>query len=194
MRKQFTSWIAEGQNISVVTYDLVCGALAALMALSAVLRFFTGHRLAALCYFAFAIALLCLFLFANAMIRKDTLQKLFQKGFPALVAVAVFGLTLLYFTDGGMQGGSFLLMMLFISLMPLLFRVGRYLWYMGILLFVCLCNIATSLLYPESVRGEGYSTVDFLIPFVITLMVLAPVIQLYTWAYHRQKATLTEAL
>ena len=104
---------------------------------------------------------------------------LMKKLFSDWMALFVFGATLLFFTDGGVRGGSFLWFVPAFVLMPLFFRVGRYPYYMLILLLVCLCNIVTGIYFPGSVRGTSYRTADMLVPFVLVLLILGVILQLY---------------
>ncbi|MBR0093709.1 MAG: response regulator [Synergistaceae bacterium] len=161
---------------------------------ASVFRFAAGNRPAGWCYLALCVMMLMLLGYAVWQIGRGTPRRLSRLGYPFVVVVFVFGLTALFFLDGGVRGGVPVLFILAVVMTPCFLDVVDAL----VMLVLEICayglNIMFAALYPGSVSAPVAQPGDIIFPVLMVGTVLGLLCLYYTYSYRTQQTRLDSAI
>lgn len=183
-----------GMNITALCFSLFGGISAVVMTLICLMRFAGGHYLSAFAYFIIALLSCFIFVFSNRSIRTGNINRLKFLSYPLTAGIFIFGLTALFFIDGGITGGVPVFFIFAIATTPFFMDSG------GAILMICLEILAYSLnalfaIYrPESVDSSLSVSTNAFILIIIVGGALGVLCLLYTYAYRHQQARLDKAI
>ena len=193
MREIIRSWRETNMNITALAHYMLSTFFTICMGLMGLHRLVRGLIPAAVCYFVLAAFTFLVLQYIKHIAKTPDIGRINILSFPMITAYFIFGMTVLFFLDGGLFGGSHLFFLLAFISTPILLKVTPSLWMMGLEAVAFVTDIVLSIMFPHSVNTTGYRQSDMLLPFFFTVVIATIMILLYTYAYHRQKELLVIA-
>ncbi|MBQ6112591.1 MAG: response regulator, partial [Synergistaceae bacterium] len=114
--------------------------------------------------------------------------------YPLVVIGFIFGLTILFFIDGGRMGGVPIFFILAVVATPCFLNIGEAVIMVVLEIIAYTLNALFSIYYPESINPALAIPANAFIPVVIVAASLAVLCLLYTYAYRYQQVRLDHAI
>ena len=183
-----------GMNITALCFGAFSFVVSFAMTIIGCLRLFGGFYLPASSYFVAAGLSAELFTYSLKKIRSGEVEPLKKLSYPLTAGGFIFGLTALFFIDGGVMGGVPIFFILAVVATPFFLNLSEA------VIMVCLEILAYTLnaifvrVYPASIDARLAVPEDAFIPVVIVSGTLGLLCLLYTYSYRHQQARLDKAL
>ena len=181
-------------NITALCFCAFGGISAFAMGVIGVVRLIGGFWGAASAYLVSAVCYVFLFMYALRCIRKGNLTPLAKLSYPLVTAGFIYGLTVLFFLDGGKLGVVPVFFILAIVATPFFLHVTEA------IIVICLEIAAYSLnalfaeWYPASINQALATPGSKFFPLLIVAGALGVLCMLYTYAYRHQQERLDTAI
>ena len=162
-----------------------------------VLRFTQSNRTAG-CFYA--ILFLFSFLFGTYSVYnvfRGTLGKLTRLSLPVVALGFIFGFTVLFFVDGGMNGGVPIFLIFAVVITPCLLDSKDAVVMLCLEIAAYVSNVIFASYYPDSVHNSVSQTPDYFVSltsFFVIVSILGFLCLFYTYAYKTQQRRLDSAI
>ena len=183
-----------GMNITALCFCAFGGILAVSMGIIGFVRLILGFHTPAAAYFIASIISLAVCLVSLYCIKTGNVQALSKLSYPIVAGGFIYGLTALFFLDGGTLGGVPIFFVLAVVATPFFLDLWRA------VIMVCL-EIATYILnavfvahYPHSVDAALAIPSNAFIPVLIVALALGVLCLMYTYSYRHQQVRLDNAI
>ncbi|MBQ3395439.1 MAG: response regulator [Synergistaceae bacterium] len=183
-----------GNNITALCFCALGGISSLAMSLICLLRFAGGFHSAAMAYGVMALLSFMLFIYAVWCINTGNIPSLKKFSYPLVVIGFIFGLTILFFIDGGRMGGVPIFFILAVVATPCFLNIGEAVIMVVLEIIAYTLNALFSIYYPESINPALAIPANAFIPVVIVAASLAVLCLLYTYAYRYQQVRLDHAI
>ena len=171
------------------------GCIATLaMTLLCLLRMIGGFYGVSSAYFAGAVMSAVIAVYSLHCIRRGKIEALSKLAYPLVLGGFIYGLTVLFFLDGGITGGVPIFFILAVVSTPCFLPLGEAVAMMILEIAAYILNALLSLQYPASVDPALASSEKAFVPVMITAGILGGLCMLYTYAYKHQQERLDSAI
>ncbi|MBQ3654154.1 MAG: response regulator [Synergistaceae bacterium] len=183
-----------GMNITALCFCMF-GCIATLaMTLLCLLRMIGGFYGVSSAYFAGAVMSAVIAVYSLHCIRRGKIEALSKLAYPLVLGGFIYGLTVLFFLDGGITGGVPIFFILAVVSTPCFLPLGEAVAMMILEIAAYILNALLSLQYPASVDPALASSEKAFVPVMITAGILGGLCMLYTYAYKHQQERLDSAI
>ena len=185
---------SSGKNITALCFSAFAVVSTLAMSLTGIIRLIGGYYTAAAAYFVLFALSLMLLAYSLVCLKKDRADKMLKLSYPLTAGGFIFGLTVLFFLDGGTLGGVPVFFILAVVATPCFLDTA------GGIIMVCLeiaayiMNAVFAYYYPSSINPELANPANTFIPILIVTAVLVLMCLIYTYAYRYQQTRLDSAI
>ena len=164
------------------------------MSLIGVIRIAGGHYASAGGHFVLSVLSLALFFYSLQCLRKGRPEKLSALSYPLTAGGFIFGLTALFFLDGGIFGGVPLFFILAVVATPCFMTTGKALVMMVLEILAYVTNAVFAHCYPGSIDLTLAAQGNTFVTLIVVTAVLGLFSLLYTFSYRHQQSRLDSAI
>ncbi|MBQ9564985.1 MAG: response regulator [Synergistaceae bacterium] len=195
MKKLFGEWRETGKGIEALLYFVFAVLLVFVMAILGCFRLFvSGERWAALAYFTLSALALTLTLCVVRFVRRNEAGRVSTLGYPLVVVGFIFGLTALFFIDGGATSGVPVMFIFALALTPCLLKPAEGALMLGVEFLAYGTNFYMAFKYPESVWINTIKDMSFLFPLGLVALSLGVLTLVAAYVLQRQDVRLDQAI
>ena len=195
MRELLLEWDRTGKNVTALCYYAFTLVAAFFMCVTGAVRAYQFDFAPAAVYFLLCAG--CMILFWRVyedMTVRDT-SRLNSYAHCLVVGGFIFGLSALFFLEGGMTGGVPTLFIMAITCTPL-FIIDT--WEAVIMLVMEVAaygaNIYFAFRYPDAIAKVSIGSAGFLVPLFLVAVILGLICMIFTYAYRHQQIKLDKAI
>ena len=181
-------------NITALCFGAFGGISFFAMAVICILRLIGGYYSVAAAYFVMAVLSACLAVYTMRCIRTDNVQSLKKLAYPMTAGMFVYGLTILFFMDGGRFGGVPLFFLLAVVATPCFLHITEAVIMVCLEIAAYITNVVLAEIYPASVNTALAVPANSFLPLIIVAGILGGLCILYTYAYRHQQERLDYAI
>lgn len=183
-----------GKNITALCFCAFSFIASFAMSLTGAFRFFGGHYASGTAYMILFALSLALLVYSLKSIRSGNPEALLKFAYPLTAGGFIYGLTTLFFLDGGTRGGVPVFFILAVVATPCFLdtRGGVIMVALEIAAYI-MCGIFESY-YPASINPALADSSNTFIPILIVTAVLVMMCFIYTNAYRYQQRRLDTAI
>ncbi len=135
-----------------------------------------------------------MFLIAFSDIRNGKIGDVKKLSYPFVTGGFIFGITALFFIDGGIAGGTpFFIVLAFVAT-PCFFDFNEAVLMLALEAAAYIINGFFAAQYPKSVDVELATAANMIIPIIVAAMTLGLILLLYSYAYRAQQVRLDRAI
>ncbi|MBQ7192818.1 MAG: hypothetical protein IJR98_00405, partial [Synergistaceae bacterium] len=164
------------------------------MSLIGVIRIAGGHYASAGGHFVLSVLSLALLFYSLQCLRKGRPEKLSALSYPLTAGGFIFGLTALFFLDGGIFGGVPLFFILAVVATPCFMTTGKALVMMVLEILAYVTNAVFAHCYPGSIDLTLAAQGNTFVTLIVVTAVLGLFSLLYTFSYRHQQSRLDSAI
>ncbi|MBQ7153974.1 MAG: response regulator [Synergistaceae bacterium] len=181
-------------NVTALCFCAFGGISAFAMALVCIMRLAEGFHAVAAAYFVSALFCVWVFAYSLRCIRRGYLAPLAKLSYPLVVAGFIYGLTALFFLDGGKFGGVPVFFILAIVATPFFLNMAQAVVMVCLEIAAYVLNALFVSWYPASVDEALALPEHMFLPLIIVAAALGVLCMLYTYAYRHQQVRLDTAI
>ncbi|MBR0186363.1 MAG: response regulator [Synergistaceae bacterium] len=186
---------SSGDNITALCFCAFGIVSTLAMGLTGIIRIAGGHYTSAGAYLILSALSLILLLYTLHCIDKGKAEKLPEfAAYPLTVIGFIFGLTVLFFVDGGMFGGVPILFILAVVATPCFMSTADSIVMVCLEIAAYISNALFAHYYPDSVDDVLAAPGSTFVPILIVAAMLGILCLLYTYAYRHQQRRLDSAI
>ncbi len=149
----------------------------------------------ALAYFAFCAAMSVIaFLTTRIVSSGDHEKKVDSLTYPLISGGFIFGLTILFFMDGGIMGGVPVFFVLSFVATPCLLPSFEAIIMLALEAAAYTSNVLFAYYFPNSINPELANPLNVFLPLAVLALTLGLLIFMYTYAYRYQQVRLDKAI
>ena len=176
-------------------YVCACGIFS-LIATSIVgtVKFINGNVPAGWGSFALSMLSLILLVYAAVNIKRGKINNIEKMSYPIIVIGFIFGLTCLFFLDGGINGGVPLFFILAVVVTPWLINSNDAVILTVMEVLAYSLNVFFAHRYPDSVNPVRLRDFSIIFSSIAVVVVLAALCLLYSYMFRKQKERLDIAI
>ncbi len=183
-----------GMNITALCFCALGGILALSMSLICILRLAEGFHVPATAYAVMAFMSLCLFVYSVYCVSTGNVSSLSKFSYPLVGGGFIFGLTILFFLDGGRMGGVPIFFILAVVATPVFLDLWEAIIMVILEVSAYILNGIFAAYYPESIDPLLAVPMNAFVPVVIVALSLCVFCLLYTYSYRHQQVRLDRAI
>ncbi len=183
-----------GNNITALCLCAFGIVSALAMGVIGVIRICRGHFAPAGAYFVLSLLSLCLFLYSVYCLRIGNPGRLRKLSYPLTAGGFIFGLTSLFFLDGGTLGGVPIFFILAVVATPCFLSTGEAVIMVILEIAAYTSNALFAHYYPDSINPALAVPGNSFLPILIVTGVLAVFCVMYTYSYRHQQSRLDSAI
>ena len=157
-------------------------------------RFSHGNHSAGVAYIILALLSAIMLAYSMLSIYRKQLERLSIMTYPLIVGGFIFGLTTLFFLDGGVRGGVPIFFILAVVLTPCFLEIGDALVMLVLEILAYTLNVIFAAYYPESVNTAFIQPSDLVFPILTVTAALGVLCLFYTYSYRYQQSKLAVAI
>ena len=181
-------------NITALCFCAFGGVSSAAMMLICILRLAGGFYSVASAYFIAAVLSAVLAVYAFKCIRRGDIKPLGKLAYPFVAGGFIYGLTVLFFIDGGKLGGVPVFFILAVVATPFFLRSADAVVMVCLEIAAYTLNVLFASWYPASVNEALAIPANSFVPLIIVAATLGGLCMLYTYAYRHQQERLDTAI
>ena len=181
-------------NITALCFCAFSGISAFAMILIGIVRLIGEFYVSAGAYFVLAIFSLMLFIYSVRCIIRWNVQPLAKFSYPLIAGGFIYGLTILFFLDGGTTGGVPIFFILAVVATPFFLGVGEAVVMICLEIAAYTLNAVFDNLYPEAVNHVLSVPENSFLPLMIVGGSLGLLCLLYTYSFRHQQTRLDTAI
>ena len=181
-------------NITALCFCAFGGISFIAMAVICILRLIGGFYSVAGAYFVMAVLSAGLACYSVKCIRNGNIQALAKMAYPLTAGMFIYGLTVLFFMDGGRFGGVPLFFILAVVATPCFLHITEAVIMVCLEILAYTSNVMLSEIYPDSVNSALAIPSNSFIPLIIVAATLGELCLIYTYAYRHQQERLDSAI
>ncbi|MBR1438296.1 MAG: response regulator [Synergistaceae bacterium] len=180
-----------GGNVTSLCFCAFMSVSAVSMCLTGIFRLIGGYYPSGAVYLLLSAVSAALLMYSLQNISRGTPEKILKLSYPLTIGGFIFGLTVLFFLDGGIFGGVPVFFIMTAAVTPCLMPSGDAVLMVFLEIAACVSNAVFADFYPESVSGLQGGT---FIPILSAAAVLALMFLIYTNSYRSQQTRLDTAI
>ncbi len=194
IRKFFSEPDTSGEKFTVFCFCVsgIFGTFAG--GLLSILRFAGGNTSAGWIYLALCFLSIGVMNYSIRKIKQKKFEQLSRLSFPIVTGGFIFGLTILFFLDGGIRGGVPIFFVLAVAITPCFLKFPDALIMLCLEIFAYTLNVIFASCYPESVSSSFMNPVSTVVMFFIVTLMLGGICLFYTYVYRSQQGKLAAAV
>ena len=174
---------------------LACGSFSTLaMGIIGTIKFLSGNFSAGWAYFVLFLLYAAMLAYSIFTIYRKNFDGLSIIAYPVVVIGFVFGLTTLFFLDGGINGGVPIFFILAAVVTPFLLEFSDAIVMLLLEIIAYTLNVIFAAYYPASVNMTFSQSGDIVFPVLIVTSMLGLLCLFYTYSYRSQQSRLDAAL
>ena len=183
-----------GKKVTALCF-CVCGifSLFAFGIMSAI-RFSHGNCSAGVAYLVLVLLSAVMFAYSIFSIYRRKLERLSIMTYPLIIGEFIFGLTALFFLDGGVNGGVPIFFILAVVLTPCFLEIVDALVMLLLEILAYTLNVIFAAYYPASVNASFIQSSDVVFPILTVTAALGILCLFYTYSYRYQQSKLAVAI
>ena len=158
------------------------------------MRFSSGNYSAGIAYIVLSLLSAVMFAYSLLNIYRRRLERLSIMTYPLVVGGFIFGLTALFFLDGGVGGGVPIFFILAVVITPCFLEIGDALIMLVLEILAYTLNVLFAAYYPDSVKATLIQQSDLVFPILIVTAALGVLCLFYTYSYRNQQTKLDAAI
>lgn len=135
-----------------------------------------------------------MFAFVAITVKRGNMKRLKKLPYPMIVAGFIFGLTCLFFLDGGINGGVPLFFVLAVVVTPLLLEINDAIVVTTLEVVAFGLNVFFAYRYPDSVNHTNIHNFSIIFSSAAVIMALATLCLLYAYVFKKQQELLATAI
>lgn len=183
-----------GKKVTALCF-CTCGAFALLSTgITGMMRFISGNSSAGWAYVILSFLSAAMLAYSVINIRRGTMERLSLLSYPLVTIGFIFGLTALFFLDGGTRGGIPVFFILAVVITPCFLKVSDAIVILILEILAYVSNAIFEAYYPESVNISFLNSGSIIFPVFIVTGALAVICLFYTYAYRYQQERLDTAI
>ena len=172
-----------------------CGTFLLLATLTlSIMRFAAGNIQAGWGYVVLCALSAVMLCYSIINIKHGTIEKLSKMAMPFVVIEFIFGLTALFFLDGGINGGVPIFFILAVVLTPCFFETGDSIDFLCLEILTYSLNVFFSYHYHYAIVDEYVKPGDVVFPILIVTAILGVLCLFYNYSFRKQQKQLDSAL
>ncbi len=183
-----------GMNITALCICSFGGILAVSMGIIGFVRLVLGFHTPAYAYFTAAIISLAVCLWSLYCIITGKVSSLEKLSYPIVAGGFIYGLTALFFIDGGTLGGVPVFFILAVVATPFFLDLWKAVIMVCLEIAAYILNAIFAANYPRSIDPALAIPSNAFIPVLIVALALGILCLLYTYAYRHQQVRLDNAI
>ena len=157
-------------------------------------RLCSGFYVSAAAYFVMGIFSVILFVYSVRCIMRWEVQPLKKFSYPLIAGGFIYGLTILFFLDGGTSGGVPIFFILAVVATPVFLNMSEAIVMVSLEIVAYSLNAIFASQYPDSINQALAIPSNELLPLLIVGASLGALCLLYTYAYRYQQIRLDNAI
>ena len=185
---------SNGMNITAVCFCTFGAVLAISMSIIGFVRVILGFYTPAYAYFTAAGISLAVCLFSLYCIITQRVNLLAKLSYPFVAGGFIYGLTILFFLDGGTLGGVPIFFVLAVAATPFFLDLWRAVVMVCLEIAAYILNAVFVASYPRSINHALAIPSNAFIPVLIVALALGILCLLYNYAYRHQQVRLDNAI
>ena len=185
---------SNGMNITAVCFCTFGAVLAISMSIIGFVRVILGFYTPAYAYFTAAGISLAVCLFSLYCIITQRVNLLAKLSYPIVAGGFIYGLTALFFIDGGTLGGVPIFFVLAVAATPFFLDLWRAVVMVCLEIAAYILNAVFVASYPRSINHALAIPSNAFIPVLIVALALGILCLLYNYAYRHQQVRLDNAI
>ena len=194
IRKFITEPDSSGNNITALSYCALGIVSTLAMSLTGIIRIAGGHYASASAHFVLSLLSLLIFLYSFRCLQRGETSKLSKISYPLTVGGFIFGLTALFFIDGGIFGGVPVFFVFAVAATPCFMPMSEAVPIVCLEILTYFSNAVFSFCYPDSINKALAVPGNSLLPIIIVSVLLGVLFMLYTYSYRNQQTRLDGAI
>ena len=194
IRQLITEPDSSGNNITALCFSAFGMVSTLAMGIIGAIRIFGGYYASSCAYFVMSILSLALFVYSVLCLRAGNTAGLRKLSYPLTAGGFIFGLTSLFFLDGGTLGGVPVFFILAVVATPCFLSTGEAVIMVCLELVAYVTNALFAHYYPSSIDPALAVPGNTFFPILIVTGVLALFCILYTYSYRHQQSRLDSAI
>ena len=183
-----------GMNITALCYGAFSLVVSFAMAVIGCVRLWRGFYVPAGSYFIAAVLSASLFIYSFRKIKTGDVEPLKKLSYPLTAGGFIFGLTALFFLDGGKMGGVPIFFILAVVATPFFLKLPEAIIMVCLEILAYVSNAIFVSIYPASIDSRLAIPESAFIPVVIVSCTLGVLCLLYTYSYRHQQERLDKAI
>jgi len=184
-----------GDGRATAFYICACGIFSIITAsIVGVVKFVNGNYPAGWGAAAYLIVSLIMFADVIINIKRKNAKRLKKLTYPVVIIGFIFGLTCLFFLDGGINGGVPLFFILAVVVTPWLLDINDAIIMTGLEVAAYALNVLFAYRYPESVNPVRLHDFSLIFSSLAVIIALAVLCLLYTFIFRKQQEQLDLAI
>lgn len=188
-------WDKTGKNVTALCYYAFTALAALFMGVAGIIRVCQGDCITAGIYFLLFAGSVMLFLFVHDDMKRRSIERLNTYSYFLVVGGFIFGLSALFFREGGATGGVPTLFIMAIACTPLfILNTWEAVIMLGLEVAAYGMNIYFAFRYPYSVAKNTTGSVGFLLPLFLVAIILGLMCMIFSYAYRNQQRKLDKAI
>ena len=172
IRKFITEPDSSGNNITALSYCALGIVSTLAMSLTGIIRIAGGHYASASAYFVLSLLSLLIFLYSFRCLQRGETSKLSKISYPLTVGGFIFGLTALFFIDGGIFGGVPVFFVFAVAATPCFMPMSEAVPIVCLEILTYFSNAVFSFCYPDSINKALAVPGNSLLPIIIVSVLL----------------------
>ena len=164
------------------------------MAVTGIIRLIGGHYVPASAYFTMCLLPSLILAYSLYCIKNSTVHKLMKLSYPLTIGIFIFGMTVLFFLDGGTFGSVPVFFIIAAVSAPCFMGTADALIMIFFETAAYVSNALFAYFYPESVDASLASAGNTFVPIIAAGLVPGIMFLLYTYAYRKQQEKLDGAI
>lgn len=185
---------SSGDDIAALCFCIFGIVSTLAMSLIGFIRIAGGHYTSAGAYFVLSALSLMLLVYSFHCLRNNSAVRLSALSYPLTVLGFIFGLTSLFFLDGGTTGGVPIFFILAVVGTPCFMPTSDALVMELLEISAYTANVLFAYFYPASIDPAVANPINSFVPIFIVAITLGVLLLLHTYAYRNQQTRLDSAI
>ena len=185
---------SSGRNITALCFCAFSFVASFAMSLTGALRLFGGHYASGTAYMILFALSLALLVYSVRSLRRGNAVSLLKLAYPLTAGGFIYGLTALFFLDGGTKGGVPVFFILAIVATPCFLDTRGGIVMVALEIAAYIMSGIFERYYPASIDASLADPSNTFIPILIVAAVLVMMCFIYTYAYRYQQRRLDTAI
>ena len=186
---------SSGKNIKALCLGAFAAISTVTFGIAGFSRLFRNYYLVALAYFILcAITSVIVYVTFNVINKKFSIEKIDSLVYPLISGVFIFGLTALFFLDGGIMGGVPVFFVLAFVVTPYLLPPSEAIITLIFEALAYFSNVIFAYYYPDSIDIALSNPLNLFLRLVVLAITLGILVFIYSYAYRYQQVRLDNAI
>lgn len=183
-----------GMNIKALCFCAFSFICTLAMIIIGTMRLTESFYVSACAYLVLGLLSIIMLVFSCICIKSGNVAALNKLSYPVVIGGFIYGMTVLFFLDGGTFGGVPILFILTVVATPFFLDMPHSIIMICLEICAYVMNVVFAAIYPVSVNSELAGVANTFVPVMIVAVALGVLCMLYTYSYRHQQVRLDNAI